>query len=335
MTEFAEESIWESDYDELKLQEELRQNHHIRESDIESLFCKVEEILRTEPNVLYLNSPIIVCGDIHGQMLDLFSLFHTSLGSADKKLSDYNGKYLFLGDYVDRGFSSIETFVYLAFLKVRYPDKIYLIRGNHEGRTVNQVYGLYNDCMMLYGHAGLWFRINKVFDLLPVAAVIDDRIFCVHGGLSPQIALIEQLCVQNRNHDLDSGPIVDLTWSDPDTGTTFRANKRGSGYCFGEPQTKKFLRNNRMMRGDADNADVTDPRHGFIARSHQIAMKGYEWKHDNRLVIVWSAPNYGYSQGNDATFMTVNNDIGTKFTLFEKDPNSHLKPEDVVIEYFA
>ena len=332
MTEFAEKSIWETDYDEVALENELRQNHHIRERDIETLFRKVSEILDREPNVLYLDSPIIVCGDIHGQMLDLFSLFKTSLDG--RSFKDANVKYLFLGDYVDRGFSSIETFVYLAFLKVRYPDKIYLLRGNHEGRQVNQMYGLFTDCMMLYGHSGLWFRINDVFDLLPVAAVIDKRVFCVHGGLSPHIALIEQICVLQRKRDLEGGPISDLTWSDPDTVTTFRENRRGTGYLFGEQQTKRFLLNNKLMKQD-DKTTPTDPRHGFIARSHQVAMKGFDWKHDDRLVIVWSAPNYMYTQNNEATFMTVNNEVGSKFTLFEKDPKSHLKPEDVVIEYFA
>lgn len=308
----------------------LKGDKRVDETEISSLLDQFGEIVGREPNVLYLDAPITVCGDIHGQMLDLFKLFDEG-GRLDK---DPNVKYLFLGDYVDRGYSSLETFAFLAYLKVKYPRRIYILRGNHESRQVNQMYGLFNDCMNLYGHSGIWFHMNEIFDLLPISAVIDHHIFCVHGGLSPRITRIEQIAVLDRKKDIEDGAIADLTWSDPEEGSqSFMPNRRGNGYTFGAPQTKMFLRNNGMYK-EGTNKE-TDPDHGFIARSHQVAMAGFQWFHDDRLVIVWSAPNYTYKQGNEASIMKVMPGMPVQFTKFKEDPNSSQKPGDVFIEYFA
>ena len=326
-------SIFAPGYTPEDLEQEFCNKRHIKESELCMLFDKVTEILAREPNVLYLDAPITVCGDIHGQIFDLFNLFRT------RGVSPQDRPLLFLGDFVDRGYQSIETFAYLAYLKCTYPDKVYLLRGNHESRQVNQMYGLFNDCTTLYGHAAIWYRVNEVFDYMPIAAVIRPNIFCVHGGLSPTITLIEQLTMINRVKDIDSGPIADLTWSDPDTTTKFRPNTRGSGYSFGEEDTRRFLYNNRMLNDSPYSPDpfVAKADHGFIARSHQVAQQGYEWQHQNRLVIVWSAPNYTYKQNNKATFMDVpaERDEPIKFTEFTQDERSPQKPDDTVIEYFA
>jgi hypothetical protein len=121
--------------------------------------------------------------------------------------------------------------------------------------------------------------------------------------------------------------IIDLTWSDPESVMRFVPNSRGKGQLFGSTQTREFLRVNGL--GDR----------GFVARSHQIAQAGYQWTHDNKLVIVWSAPNYCYKLGNEASVMHVpgNNAKGVSFWKFEKDPTSHVKPEEVPfrVGYFA
>jgi diadenosine tetraphosphatase ApaH/serine/threonine PP2A family protein phosphatase len=277
---------------------------------------------------------VIVCGDIHGQILDLFKLFDEAgtpvKTPGAKKIDEVT--YLFLGDYVDRGYQSLETFAFLAFLKVKYPQNVYLLRGNHESRQVNQMYGLFNDCMQLYGHAGIWFLLNDVFDYLPIAAVVDRRIFCVHGGLSPKIALIEQISTLDRKKEIEEGAVADLTWSDPDDVQKFVPNRRGNGYLFGAQQSKQFLLNNKLgvltEAKDASNC-------GFIARSHQLAMRGYEWMHDDALVIVWSAPNYTYKSGNLAAVMEVSPQKPVTFKQFDAHQDSSKKPEDVQIEYFA
>lgn len=320
-------------YDEKKLREDLCAGGRIKESELLLLCDKVCEILAREPNVLYLDPPVTVVGDIHGQIYDMFNLFDKH---EEKLGSNENEKFLFLGDYVDRGYQSVETFVYLMYLKVKYPQKVWLLRGNHESRQVNQMYGLFNDCLNVYGHNGIWYRLNEVFDYLPVAAVVKPNIFCVHGGLSPRVTLIEQLTMLNRFKDLDEGPICDLAWSDPDdTCQKFRANMRGAGFSFGANQTKVFLQNNKLLNDHLDGDDAYSD-HGFVARSHQLAQEGYQWLHEKRLVIVWSAPNYTYRQNNKATFMYVPGDqqkIG--FHEFLPHEQSPVKPIDQTIEYFA
>jgi diadenosine tetraphosphatase ApaH/serine/threonine PP2A family protein phosphatase len=272
-------------------------------------------------------------------MLDLFSLFRTTDHCRRQSGENPNAVYLFLGDYVDRGHSSIETFAYLAYLKNNFPLRFFLLRGNHESREVNQNYGLYVDVQAIYGNSGPWYLLNRVFDLLPIAAVIDSRIVCMHGGLSPTLTYIEQITAIDRKREIDlqntdlpplqAEAIIDLTWSDPESVMRFVPNGRGKGQLFGANQTREFLRINGL--GDR----------GFVARSHQIAQAGYQWTHDNKLVIVWSAPNYCYRAGNQASVMHVpamyNNRKKVDFWKFEKDQNSHVKPPEVPfrVGYFA
>ena len=113
--------------------------------------------------------------------------------------------YLFLGDFVDRGFYSVETFLLLLALKVRYPDRITLIRGNHESRQITQVYGFYDECLRKYGSVNVWRYCTEVFDYLSLSAIIEDRVFCVHGGLSPQINTLDQIRVIDRKQEVPHG----------------------------------------------------------------------------------------------------------------------------------
>lgn len=150
-----------------------------------------------------------VCGDIHGQFNDLLELFKTG--------GEVPGtKYVFLGDLVDRGNNSVNTFFFLLALKIRYTDRITIIRGNHESRSISAVYGFYQECLTYYGSAEIWELCNNVFDLLPISALIENSIFCVHGGLSPKIDSLDQIRLLDRKHEIPQcGPITDLLWSDP------------------------------------------------------------------------------------------------------------------------
>lgn len=166
--------------------EQLRRCEYIIESEVKDLCEKAKELLIEESNVQRVDAPVTVCGDVHGQFDDLMELFKT--GGISPKTN-----YLFMGDFVDRGFNSVETFLLLLALKVRYPDRITLIRGNHESRQITQVYGFYDECIRKYGSINVWRYCTEVFDYLAIAALIDKNIFCVHGGLSPSITTIDEV----------------------------------------------------------------------------------------------------------------------------------------------
>ncbi|KAI5634079.1 calcineurin-like phosphoesterase domain-containing protein [Phthorimaea operculella] len=180
------------------------------EAEVKALCAKAREILVEESNVQRVDSPVTVCGDIHGQFYDLKELFKVG-GDVPET------NYLFMGDFVDRGFYSVETFLLLLALKVRYPDRITLIRGNHESRQITQVYGFYDECLRKYGSITVWRYCTEIFDYLSLSAIIDGRIFCVHGGLSPSIQTLDQIRTIDRKQEVPhDGPMCDLLWSDPE-----------------------------------------------------------------------------------------------------------------------
>ena len=288
------------------------------ENDLNLLLTSLSDVLYQEPTLLHLNLPITICGDIHGQLYDLFELFDVSGGVS-------SNEYLFLGDYVDRGYFSVETFTFLACLKLKYPDRIHLLRGNHECRSINTMYGFYQECVSRYGHSGVWRRLNEVFDLLPISAVVDTDIFCTHGGLSPVLKYIEQIPLLRRDVELPmAGPLADLTWSDPDDKVDgWVINQRGAGYLFGQKETNKFCHENKIQ---------------LICRSHQIAMKGYQYFfNEEQIVTVWSAPNYCYRSGNDASVLKIDKNKNRQFVVFKAVPNDkRVIPEELnEANYFA
>ena len=175
--------------------EQLKRCEHIKESEVKLLCAKAREILIEEGNVQSVDSPVTVCGDIHGQFFDLLELFKVGGECPDTN-------YLFMGDFVDRGFYSVETFLLLLALKVRYPDRITLIRGNHESRQITQVYGFYEECLRKFGSVNVWRYCTEIFDYLALAALIDNKIFCVHGGLSPSINTLDQIRSIDRKQEI-------------------------------------------------------------------------------------------------------------------------------------
>ena len=198
------------------------------------------EILVEESNVQTIDSPVTICGDIHGQFYDLLELFKVGGDCPDTN-------YLFMGDFVDRGFYSVETFLLLLALKVRYPDRMYLIRGNHECRQITQVYGFYDECLRKYGSVNVWRYCTDVFDYLSLSALIDNKIFCVHGGLSPNITTIDQIRAIDRKQEVPhEGAMCDLLWSDPEDVQGWGMSPRGAGYLFGDDVCKQFNENNKI-----------------------------------------------------------------------------------------
>ncbi|ACO65002.1 predicted protein [Micromonas commoda] len=279
--------------------ETLRRCEVLKESEVKLLCSKAMEILVEESNVQRIDSPVTICGDIHGQFYDLMELFKVG-GDCPQT------NYLFMGDFVDRGFYSVETFLLLLALKVRYPDRIFLIRGNHESRQITQVYGFYDECLRKYGSVNVWRYCTDIFDYLSLSALIDNRILCVHGGLSPTITTVDQIRTIDRKQEVPhDGAMCDLLWSDPEDVTGWGLSPRGAGYLFGGDVCQQF--------NAANNIDL-------IARAHQLVMEGYKWMFDEQLVTVWSAPNYCYRCGNVAAIMELDENLGKSFKVFEAAP---------------
>ncbi|KAF7456142.1 protein phosphatase 4, catalytic subunit [Cryptosporidium felis] len=279
--------------------EQLRRCEPIKESEVKLLCMKAREILVEEANVQRIDTPVTICGDIHGQFFDLMELFKVG-----GELPDTN--YLFLGDFVDRGYYSVETFLLLIALKVRYPDRIMLIRGNHETRQITQVYGFYDECLRKYGSVNVWRYCTEIFDYLSLASLIEDRILCVHGGLSPSITTIDEIRSLDRKQEVPhDGSMCDLLWSDPEEINGWGISPRGAGYIFGSDVVKSFNHCNDIE---------------LITRAHQLAMDGYKWWFDQNLVTVWSAPNYCYRCGNIATVMELDEQLNYHFKTFDAAP---------------
>lgn len=273
-----------------------------------------------ESNVVHIKSPVTVVGDIHGQFWDMLEIFKIGGPCPDTN-------YLFLGDYVDRGLFSVETISLLVCYKLRWPNRVHLIRGNHESRGVTQSYGFYTECHRKYGSASVWHYFTDLFDFLTLSVVINDDIFCVHGGLSPSIHSIDQIKVIDRFREIPhEGPMADLVWSDPDPDRDeFFLSPRGAGYTFGAAVVSKFLHVNSMSH---------------ILRAHQLCQEGYQCLYNNRLSTVWSAPNYCYRCGNMASVLEVGEHGKRDFNVFEASPDNDVMREKeqekmgVVVEYF-
>lgn len=280
--------------------EQLRRCETITESEVKALCAKAREILIEESNVQRVDAPVTVCGDIHGQFYDLKQLF--KVGGNVPETS-----YLFMGDFVDRGFYSVETFLLLLALKVRYPDRITLIRGNHESRQITQVYGFYDECIRKYGSITVWRYCTEIFDYLSLSAIVNGRIFCVHGGLSPSIERLDQIRVIDRKQEVPhDGPMCDLLWSDPEDSTTgWNTSPRGAGFLFGSDVVSAFNQTNSI---------------DMICRAHQLVMEGYKYHFDEAVLTVWSAPNYCYRCGNVAAILHLSDLLHKDFSIFEAAP---------------
>jgi len=276
--------------------ENLKEDILLTEREFRILCEKAKEVLSEENNVQPVKAPVTICGDVHGQFHDLLELF--------KKGGEVpNSSYVFMGDYVDRGFHSVEVIQLLLCLKVEYPGHVTLLRGNHESRQISQHYGFYDECLRKYGNTNLWQYCMEVFDYLPISAVVEDEIFCTHGGLSPEITAIDQIRLIDRHREVPTeGPFSDLMWSDPEDIEGWAVSPRGAGMLFGQRIATEFNHVNDL---------------GLIARAHQLVMDGYKfWFRDQNLVTVWSVPNYCYRCGNDAAMLMIDENLGKSFEVF-------------------
>lgn len=272
-----------------------------------ALICQTaREIFLTQPIVLDLSPPVKVVGDVHGQYGDLIRMF-------DMCGFPPASNYLFLGDYVDRGKQSLETILLLLCYKIKYPENFFLLRGNHECANVTRVYGFYDECKRRC-NIKTWKIFIDTFNTLPIAAIVAQKIFCVHGGLSPSLNNMNELRSIQRPTDVpDYGLLNDILWSDPaDTENEWEDNERGVSYCFNKVAINKFL-----------------AKFGFdlVCRAHIVVEDGYEFFNDRTLVTVFSAPNYCGEFDNWGAVMSVSDDLLCSFELLKPLDSMALRQE--------
>jgi len=287
----------------------------MQRSYIEMLCERVEPILRNEETLVSVRAPVKVFGDIHGQFGDLMSFFREygspSTTAPGGDLSQYN--YLFLGDYVDRGSHSLETVILLLALKVRHPEKVYLLRGNHESEETNSSYGFLDECEERLGEEEgrkVWMRLNQVFCWLPPAAVVDNQILAVHGGIGTNIVGLQDIRNAARGTScMDGGQVlIDLMWSDPaehDCIEGCHDSPRGVSSVFGPDRVKEFLRATNLT---------------CIIRAHQCVQDGFEVFASGHLITVFSATNYCGVEGNSGAICYIGEDGNIQFKIIE--PNA-------------
>ncbi|KAJ3369107.1 3',5'-cyclic-nucleotide phosphodiesterase (PDEase) (3':5'-CNP) [Allomyces arbusculus] len=276
-----------SEADPTKPNVEFLRNHFFNEGRLTEeqaleIIAKGTELLRNEPNVLEITSPTTVCGDIHGQYYDLMKLFEVGGDPAETN-------YLFLGDYVDRGYFSIECVLYLWTLKIWYPNTFFLLRGNHECRHLTSYFTFKTECLHKYSER-VYEACLESFCALPLAAIMDRKFLCIHGGISPELVTIDDL----RNLDRfceppTSGLMCDILWSDPDEssatgGPLFAPNSlRGCSYIYSYHAVCQFLERNNLVS---------------IIRAHEAQDAGYRMYRKTpttgfpSVMTIFSAPNY-------------------------------------------
>lgn len=241
----------------------------------------ISRIIVEEDNLLRINSPINIVGDLHGQYFDFLKMVDLC-----GKPSILN-KYLFLGDYVDRGFNSVELFLSVIILKILNQNEVFLLRGNHESKSMTTNYTFRDECRQKYDE-NIYLRFCEIFTFLPVCAIVDDKIFCIHGGITPNFSIAE---TNNIDRFEELPGFYDVYWSDPDEGVDkFEHSSRGAGFLFGKIATDKFLNENNFS---------------CIVRSHQLVESGFDSKFEGKVLTVWSAPNYVYTYGNAASVLYV------------------------------
>lgn len=278
----------------------------LKNTEITSLCLAAREVFLSQPTLIELSPPVKIVGDVHGQYSDLIRLFEMC-GFPP------SANYLFLGDYVDRGKQSLETILLLLCYKVKFPENFFLLRGNHECANVTRVYGFYDECKRRCS-IKIWKTFIDVFNCLPIASIVASKIFCVHGGLSPNLQSMEDIKRIARPTDVpDYGLLNDLLWSDPsETAVDWEDNERGVSYCFGKSVINEFL-----AKWDMD----------LVCRAHMVVEDGYEFWNDRTLVTVFSAPNYCGEFDNYGACMSVSEDLLCAFELLKPLDPAVIKKE--------
>lgn len=270
--------------------EELRNTRLPDHDSALEILNETEKILVKEPNLLEISGRVVVVGDLHGQFYDFLHMM---------ELASSGDKLLFLGDYVDRGYNSVELIFYLFLLKLREPSQIFLLRGNHENRAQTSVYGFASECLSKYNYLIYW-RVCRIFTYLAMAALVNESYFCIHGGITPGLTLdLIRNSTRMKEFSPEIGPIL---WSDPSEEIEyFQESQRGAGFLFGNLALDEFLASIKCK---------------YLLRSHQLVFDGILESFDGKCITVWSAPNYCYKCNNLAAVVLIDN-LAHKYLFFD------------------
>ncbi|KAH8518013.1 hypothetical protein H0E87_005794 [Populus deltoides] len=283
--------------------------------EVGELCYAAEQIFMQEPTVLQLKAPIKVFGDLHGQFGDLMRLFD-EYGFPSTAGDITYIDYLFLGDYVDRGQHSLETITLLLALKaklIEYPENVHLIRGNHEAADINALFGFRIECIERMGESDgiwAWTRFNQLFNCLPLAALIEKKIICMHGGIGRSIHSVEQIEKLERPITMDAGSIIlmDLLWSDPtenDSIEGLRPNARGPGLVTFGMSNESLLAYDVISFPDRVSDFCKKNKLQLIIRAHECVMDGFERFAHGQLITLFSATNYCGTANNAGAILVV------------------------------
>lgn len=276
----------------------------ISPDEAEYICGRVTQILLKEPTVLEIDPPINICGDIHGQIGDLISIF-------DQRNCGFgpDTKFLFLGDYVDRGPNSVEVICLLFTMKILFPANVFLLRGNHESPEMTEYFGFREECEKKKLSGALCSFYNA-FDALPISAVVGKKIFCVHGGLSQSLNFVKQIQeIQRPTAIPEDGILADLLWSDPSKRFDYWGpNERGSTITYGPKAVREFLDRNGLS---------------MIIRGHQMAQNGVDYPYApiKTVITVFTASNYAGAYKNLAGFVSVDENINVSLFAIVDDNN--------------
>ena len=291
------------------------------------------KVMEEQPIILSLRAPIKIFGDIHGQFQDLMRFFDLWRGPTEAT----NGgdidsfDYLFLGDYVDRGSHSLETICLLMSLKIKYPKQIHLLRGNHEDKWINNAFGFAEECMdRLHEDVdeldSVFQKVNDVFEWLPLAAIIENKIICLHGGIGSSLISVDDirklqrpLEVIHEVQTLEQQLLVDILWSDPtdsdeELGIQINAirdpNGTGNIVRFGPDRVQQFLKLNNLT---------------MILRAHECVMDGFERFAKGQLITVFSATDYCGRHKNAGAVLVISKNLEiTPKLIFPIEMNTHV-----------
>ena len=265
----------------------------LTEKEIRFIIDQSLPIIKGQRTLIELEASIRVCGDIHGQYSDLLRIFE-NYGYPNR----YN--YLFLGNYVDFGIQGIEVLCLLLSYKIKYPEKITLLRGNHESSDQNRIDGFYEECKRRY-NVRIWRSFIDLFNHLPFAALIDEKIFCVHSGLSPDLKSFQDILDISRPTAIpECGLICNLLNSNPDKNVLDYDEDEKGILLFGEKILLDFMQKNKI---------------DLIVRGNQCVYNGYEFFAQNKLVTIFSAPHFKSKDKNFACILIINENLKIHFNV--------------------